>query len=137
MLTKAAIIAIITLQAPKYGIEPELALAVVEHESKFNVKATSPVGAIGLFQIMASSQPSYSKEQIRHPATNIKLGLKMLAEYKKSCVHRDRLNWLVCYNYGPANAKKVKYPEKFPYVKKISEILRRIKAEKERVVSTY
>jgi soluble lytic murein transglycosylase-like protein len=135
MLTKAAIIAIITLQAPKYGIEPELALAVVEHESQFNVNATSYVGAIGLFQIMPSSQPNYTPEEIRKPAINIKLGLKMLAEYRKSCIHKSGLQFLVCYNYGPANAKKVKHPDQFPYVKKIHEILQRTKSNKKHKIT--
>src|SRR5215203_6180403 len=37
------------------GIDPELAFRLVKLESDFNVRATSPVGAVGLTQLMPST----------------------------------------------------------------------------------
>ncbi len=37
------------------GIDPELAFRLVKLESDFNVRATSPVGAIGLTQVMPAT----------------------------------------------------------------------------------
>jgi soluble lytic murein transglycosylase-like protein len=130
MLTKAALIAYITITAQQHGLDPDLALAVAEHESHFRTTATSHKGAIGIFQIMPHVQPHLTPVQIRDPATNVKLGVQMLVEFRKICVHKKDLQWLTCYNAGPTGAKRIKNPAKFIYVTEVAKILKRIKHEK-------
>jgi hypothetical protein len=75
--------------------------------------------SFSVFQLNPKSFPQYSVKQLKDPKLNIQLGIKYLAKMKKECKYKDGLNWLTCWNYGPKNAKKVKHPELFPYVKKI------------------
>ena len=91
------------------GIDPDLAFRLVKLESDFNVRATSPVGAIGLTQVMPSTARFYHKgitaEQLYDPNTNLRIGLRYLrglvSEYKGNV----KLALLV-YNRGPAAVAK-------------------------------
>ena len=62
--------------ANQAGIDPNLALAVMQTESSGNPNAVSPVGAVGLFQLMPSSFPGVN---INDPITNIDTGVNYLA----------------------------------------------------------
>ena len=66
-----------------YGISPELVLAVIRRESKFDSKAVSKAGAMGLMQLMPSTglwiaemlrMREMNKEELFDSDTNIKLG---------------------------------------------------------------
>lgn len=109
------LIALIGYYSAVYGIDPKLSLAVAKHESKMNPIAVGSKGELGLFQLMPSSFPKVSKKELIKPETNIKLAIKYLGWLKKNCNHQMDNTYLVCYNYGINNAKKVKYPKKFPY----------------------
>lgn len=124
------IILILTL-APSYGVDPKVALAVAEVESGYNANATGGAGEIGLFQIMPAiaHKRGYTRKQLLNPATNIRLGLTMIKEAQRDCVHKEGITYLVCYNYGIANAKRVKHPTKFPYVRKVKAKMRRFSYE--------
>src|SRR6187431_395970 len=64
------------------GIDPELAFRLVKLESDFNVRATSPVGAVGLTQVMPSTARFYDKgitrEKLYDPQTNLRIGFRYL-----------------------------------------------------------
>ena len=122
MLTKAAIISLIVHYSTLYGVEPATALSVVKIESNFNHKAIGPKGEYGLFQLNPKAFPQYTKEYLTNYRNNIKVGVKFLREMQKTCIHKNDLNYLVCFNFGLENAKRVKHPELFPYVKKVSKI---------------
>ena len=98
-----------------YGVDPRLSLAVAVVESRLNPIAVSHKGAVGVFQLMGDSFPGYTKEQLLNPEVNIKLGIQYLAWNKKYCKHKVDETWIICFNYGVGNAKKVKFPKKFPY----------------------
>lgn len=125
------IIILIMSLAPHYGIDPKVALAVAEVESRYNAKAIGGAGEIGLFQIhpTVAKKLGYTKKQLLRPATNIRVGLRMLRDAKATCIYRGGLTYLVCYNYGRANAKKIKHPNSFPYVRKVREKIQRLKHE--------
>ena len=86
------------------GIDPEIAFRLVKLESDFNVHATSPVGAVGLTQVMPSTARFYHRgmtvEKLYDPTTNLRVGFKYLRglvdEY-----HGDMRLALLVYNRGP------------------------------------
>ena len=94
----------------------ELILAVIRQESEFDEDATSYVGARGLMQLMTytakdvakQAKLPYSKNKLKDPNYNIKLGSYYLAglleEYEGSYPFA-----LSAYNAGP---KRVKYWKK-------------------------
>jgi len=120
------IVALIVAIAPTFNIDPNVAIAVAIVESQLNPNAIGGAGEIGLFQIMPDiiKAKGFTREQMLLPAVNIYVGLQMLQDAKKHCIHKDDNDFLVCYNFGAKNARKVKYPSLWPYVKKVNTILR-------------
>lgn len=110
---------LILFWAPVYGINPQIALAVAQHESGLNPDAVGALGEIGVFQIRPEFSSEYTRKQLFIPEINVKLGLQKLAEAKQMCVHQKENDWLTCYNLGIEGAKHLKYPRLFPYVKDI------------------
>jgi len=102
-----------------YNIDPNIAISVAAVESQFNPNAIGITKDLGVFQLNPKSFPNYTKAQLLDAKTNIELGVKYLAKVKKECNHQEGITWVICYNYGGKNAKKVKHPKLFPYVKKV------------------
>lgn len=86
------------------GIEPELGFRLVRVESEFNPHAISPVGALGLAQLMPSTARYFDKditrEQLFEPRTNLRLGFHYLRSLITEYDGDVRLALLV-YNRGP------------------------------------
>ena len=132
-MTTATIIALIVAYSKIFGVDPDVALGVAKVESNFNIEAIGPIGEIGIFQIRPEFYKMLTAVELRDPRTNIMMGVKKLAEDKKNCWHREGLTWLSCYNAGPGNAKKIRYPDLFPYVLKVeAEVARLREAREER-----
>jgi soluble lytic murein transglycosylase-like protein len=91
------------------GIDPDLAFRLVKLESDFNTHAKSPVGAIGLTQLMPSTARFYQKDitvqKLYNPTTNLRVGFRYLrglvTEY-----HGDVNIALLVYNRGPVAVAK-------------------------------
>ena len=86
------------------GIEPDLGFRVVRVESEFHPHATSPVGAIGLTQVMPETaryfDRSITRERLYDPSTNLRVGFR----YLRSLIdeyHGDLRLALLVYNRGP------------------------------------
>lgn len=86
------------------GIDPELAFRLVKLESDFKVRATSPVGALGLTQLMPGTarhfQKDVTKERLFEPRTNLRIGFR----YLRGLITRYDGNVnlaLLVYNRGP------------------------------------
>ncbi|MBV9774845.1 MAG: transglycosylase SLT domain-containing protein [Gemmatimonadetes bacterium] len=66
------------------GLDPELGFRLVRVESEFNEHAVSPVGALGLTQLMpataAGLRPGITREEIFHRETNLRLGFRYMGE---------------------------------------------------------
>lgn len=85
------------------GIDPDLAFRLVQLESDFNQRATSPKGAIGLTQVMLPTAQYFkkgvSRDGLYDPKTNLHVGLRYLrtlvAEY-----HGNVKLALLVYNRG-------------------------------------
>jgi len=86
------------------GIEPDLAFRLVRLESEFNERATSPVGAIGLTQLMLPTaryfQKGITREQLYDRNTNLRIGFRYLRTLVREYKGNVQLALLV-YNRGP------------------------------------
>ena len=100
-----------------------ISLSIAKVESNFNPNAIGKLGEIGLYQLRPEFVSDYSKEELFNIENNISIGIRKLKEVKNNCYFKDKLNWLICYNYGYTNSKSVKYPEQFPYIKKVNKEL--------------
>jgi len=100
--------------AQKHNMDSALIMAVIEVESKFNPKAVSKAGAIGLMQIMPKTAKAvsrelkikkYNKDSLYNPGINIKIGTyylkKLLLEF-----NNDIDLTLAAYNAGMGNIRK-------------------------------
>ena len=96
--------------ATKYGLDPYLVAAVVKTESGFDSEAVSPVGAVGLMQLMPDTAEwligldiwrGDSAPRLTDPADNLELGACYLA-YLTDRFGADNLTAaLAAYNAGP------------------------------------
>jgi len=93
------------------GIDPELAFRLVKLESDFNPRATSPVGAVGLTQVMPSTARYYvkdvSRENLYRPQVNLEVGFRYLSGLVKE-YHGDVKLALLVYNRGPVAVQKAR-----------------------------
>jgi soluble lytic murein transglycosylase-like protein len=83
-----------------YKRDPDLVLAIIAEESRFNPNAVSPVGAQGLMQVM----PQWEKVlgisgSLKDPEVSIKYGLEVLGFYME--MYKDIELALTAYNRGP------------------------------------
>jgi soluble lytic murein transglycosylase-like protein len=90
-------------------IEPEVAFGLVRAESSFKNSSTSPVGAVGLTQLMPSTarwlEPGVTRQALREPATNLRIGFR----YLRSLIDKyegDTSLALTAYNRGPGTVDK-------------------------------
>lgn len=128
-----------------YDVDPLLALGLMRQESVYRQWALSPVGAIGLMQVMPRTgarvaalmgDPHYSPEQLEDPSTNVRYGMWYLSRLL------DRFGGafplaVASYNGGPHNVgswlrpwgasirmddyvEQIPYPETRDYVKKVT-----------------
>jgi hypothetical protein len=86
------------------GIEPHVAFGLVRAESEFNRRAVSPVGAVGLTQLMPSTaryfKDGVGREDLFDRDTNLRIGFR----YLRTLVVKYNGNLelaLLAYNRGP------------------------------------
>ena len=86
------------------GIEPELAFRLVKLESDFKEGATSPVGAVGLTQVMLPTaryfQKGITRDELYRRDVNLRIGFRYLRTLVREYKGNVRLALLV-YNRGP------------------------------------
>ena len=117
---------IIAEAASLYGLDPRMIKAVMQTESAFNAMAVSPVGAIGLMQLMPAVAEEYGATDPLDPRQNIMAGAKYLRRLLDSHKGNVRLA-LASYNAGPGNVAKYRaippFKETRNYVKKVTGLL--------------
>jgi soluble lytic murein transglycosylase-like protein len=123
--------------AARNGVDPQLVIAVMRHESGFNLRATSYKGACGLMQLMPDTARRFGVTNIYDPAQNIEAGTKYL-RFLLDTFNGDINLVLAGYNAGEnavvrSGFQVPRYRETMAYVKNISA---RYSAVKNQIVRT-
>ncbi len=104
------------------GVDPRFIHAVIQQESKYDPKATSPVGAKGLMQLIPATAKRFDCNDLKDEACNVGAGTKYLAWLLKR-FNGDVSLALAGYNAGEGAVDKYQgippYHETQNYVKKI------------------
>lgn len=98
-----------------YVVDPALLYAVARQESRFDVDAKSPAGALGVMQLMPTTAHRMArdteldsisawslKQQLAQPTTNVMLGQNYLQHLIENPITKGNLVYVVAsYNAGP------------------------------------
>jgi soluble lytic murein transglycosylase-like protein len=91
-------------------IDPKIAFGLVRTESGFKNSATSPVGAIGLTQLMPATarwlQRGVTRSDLRNPEVNLRIGFRYLRDLIEKYDGDTELA-LTAYNRGPGTVDRV------------------------------
>lgn len=92
------------------GITPKVAFGLVRAESSFKPRVVSPVGAIGLTQLMPATarwlEPGITRRDLMQPGTNLRVGFKYLKSLINEYDGNTRLA-LTAFNRGPGTVNKI------------------------------
>ncbi len=104
----------VTTNASKNGIAKDWVFSLIRQESAFSYQAKSPVGALGMMQIMPATAKQISKNMgIRYkgkysllqPEKNIQLGTRYMGQLLKR-FQGNTILATAAYNAGPNRAKR-------------------------------
>ena len=105
---------LVSAEAEQRAVDPLLFLALVRQESRFDPRAVSYAGALGLTQVMPATgswiaaqlgESSYRNDLLLRPVVSVRYGvwyLAMLLDQQE----RDWIAALVGYNAGPGNLQR-------------------------------
>lgn len=95
-------------ESRRAGLAPSLVLAVMEVESRFDPFAVSPMGAVGLMQVLPATGRALARElgiewrgsrTLFDPVANLRIGVAYLAKMRERFGHLPTA--LAAYNSGP------------------------------------
>lgn len=114
---------LIAASAARHGVDPALMKAMIHTESGFDPNARSPVGAMGLGQLMPATARRFGVKNPWNPAENIE-GMAKYMAYHKKMFPNDRNKQVAAYNAGEGNVQKYggipPFKETQEYVKRVS-----------------
>jgi soluble lytic murein transglycosylase-like protein len=91
-------------------IAPRVAFGLVQAESSFRPRAVSPVGAVGLTQVMPATArwlvPGTTRQDLMNTETNLRIGFKYLRQLLDSFDGDEKLA-LTAYNRGPGTVNRL------------------------------
>lgn len=125
---KGPIVNLVHQLAPRYEVDPKLALAVISVESAFNVRAKSPKNAQGLMQLIPETAQRFRVKNAFDPAENIKGGLAYL-QWLLAFFKGNVPLVAAAYNAGERAVERYRgippYPETRDYVRRITQLYRK------------
>ena len=98
------------------GLDPAFTQSVIKVESRGNPLALGKLGDSGLLQIRHQFVPE-TQAQLFQPCTNVMRGTQLLGHLKRK--YRFDRAWFVAYNTGERTYRRLKWPAKFAYYKKV------------------
>ena len=117
------IVEMVKENAPAYGIEPKLALAIIQAESGFQVSAKSNKNAQGLMQLIPETAARFQVKRIMDPRENIRGGLAYL-RWLLSFFEGDVILATAAYNAGEHAVERYRgvppYAETRKYVARVT-----------------
>jgi soluble lytic murein transglycosylase len=106
-------------EAERNGLDPYVVAGLIRQESWFNPRAVSPVGAIGLMQVMpetgrglarGAGVQGFEPSMLHRPEVNVRLGTRFLAAQLRR--YRTRTEAFAAYNAGPGRVARWRaFPE--------------------------
>ena len=109
--------------AQKHDLRPDLVRAVIQVESGFNTRATSPKGAMGLMQLMPATARELGLVNAYDPAENIRGGTLYLRRLLDRYDGDERLA-LAAYNAGSGAVDR--YGRAVPPYRETRDYVRRV-----------
>lgn len=123
VLSRKTLKALVEQTAKHYGVEIDLVDALVIAESGYDQHAVSPVGAVGLMQVMPETAADYgvnSVEALFDPQTNVRTGIRHL---KRLLEQFGIGKAVMAYNAGEGALSRhngfVTYPETQRYTHRV------------------
>ncbi|HEV7442939.1 MAG TPA: transglycosylase SLT domain-containing protein [Steroidobacteraceae bacterium] len=114
--------------APQYSVDPELVMALIAVESRFDATAVSPKNAQGLMQLIPATAARFGVKNAFNALDNLKGGLaylRWLLAYFKG----DVALVLAAYNAGEETVERYRgippYRETRDYVKQITSVYKK------------
>ncbi len=108
--------------APRFKVEPQLALSIIAAESNFNPQAVSAKNAQGLMQLVPETSERFNVKNAFDPAQNIRGGLTYL-RWLLAYFEGDVALVAAAYNAGEGTVERYKgvppYLETRNYVKRV------------------
>jgi soluble lytic murein transglycosylase-like protein len=114
---------IIEEHASRQGLRLELVRAVIQVESAYNPRATSPKGAMGLMQLMPGTARELGVRDAYDPEDNIRGGTKYLRQLLDKYRGNEDLA-LAAYNAGSGAVDK--YGQRIPPYRETKEYVRKV-----------
>lgn len=96
--------------AVEADIVPRVAFGLVKAESSFRTQVRSPVGAVGLTQLMPATArwlvPGTTRSELEDPETNLRIGFTYLRQLIDKFEGDEKLA-LTAYNRGPGTVNRL------------------------------
>ena len=122
------VLTLVNRYAPEYGIDPRLALAVIQAESNFDPWARSSKNAQGLMQLIPETAARFNVKRPFDPVQNVQGGLAYL-RWLLAYFQGDVPLVVAAYNAGEGAVNRFRgippYPETRAYVRRIMELFGR------------
>jgi soluble lytic murein transglycosylase-like protein len=116
--------------APKYGLDPKLALAVIQVGTAYQTDAVSSANAQGLLQLIPATATRFGVRDAFNPTENIQGGMRYLRWLLKH-FKGDVTKTVAAYNAGEGAVKKYggipPYRETQNYVRKIRRLYTKLR----------